>query len=210
MSTTRQHGFSLVEIAVVLIVLTVLSAGAISALRTQTQRAQFAEARNLIDETREALLNYAAVTGALPCPDTSSDGTAGIPGSCGSTGVLHGFVPWKALGIARSDPWGQSLRYAVHVKFTNAATVTLIAESGLSIQRIPAVGAAEELGNSASVVMAVWSTGPDAQSGTSGSPASTVVAEAPGSDDIVSWLSRFVLIGRMLEAGRDVPQGSVP
>ena len=52
---------------------------------------------------RDALIQYAAQSstspGALPCPDTSNDGTAGADngGSC-SAGVI-GRVPWRTLGI---------------------------------------------------------------------------------------------------------------
>lgn len=201
-----EKGFSLAELAVVLVIVAILSAGAISTLRAQNERSQFSQARALLDETREALLNFAAVTGSLPCPDTSADGSIGDPGTCAATGVQQGFVPWRTLGIARQDPWGQPLRYAVHTTFTNPASLTLTATSALNIRRQLSDGTMQDLANSASVVMALWSTGPDAQSTTTGTPNSRVIAESPGSDDIVTWLSRFILVGRMLEAGRDIPQ----
>ena len=205
MTKEFQTGFSLAELAVVLVIVAVLSAGAISTLRAQTERARFAEARALNDETRDALLNYAAVTGALPCPDISFDGSQGNPAMCG-TGVQHGWVPWKTLGLPKTDPWGQPLHYAVHPTFTKATTIALDTKSTIGVQRQLADGSTELLGNADSVVMALWSSGPDARSKTTGSPSNTVFAEAPDSDDVVTWLSRFVLVGRMLEAGRDVPQ----
>ena len=74
--THPPRGFSLVELAIVLSILGLLSIGALSALRIQTERARLAETRELLADAREALLNFAAVSGHLPCPAPDAGGAA--------------------------------------------------------------------------------------------------------------------------------------
>lgn len=201
--TKRSSGFTLVELAIVMVIVALLSAGALTALRVQSERTRTLDAKTMLADAREALLNFAAVTGALPCPDTNDDGD---PDSCAAIGVSRGKVPWKALALPGRDPWGQALRYAVHRKFTDAATLTLSTTSALKVQSVGGSGVVVSLANEEAVAMGLWSTGPDATDNTSGGSNSELVAESPGSDDLVTWVSRFILLGRMLEAGRDVPQ----
>ncbi|MBS1210958.1 MAG: hypothetical protein H6R19_3356 [Proteobacteria bacterium] len=197
------RGFSLLELAVVLVIISLLSAGAITALHVQTERKQQAEAQTLLTEARESLISYAVINGVLPCPDHDADGN---PDACGKTGVEHGGLPWKLLALPAKDPWGQTLHYAVHTNFATGKTISLNTTSNLEIQSKDASGTISSLADEASVVMALWSTGPNTNDNSRGSTDSKLIAESPTSDDTVIWLSRFVMIGRMLEAGRDIAQ----
>lgn len=188
--------------AIALAIIALLSAGAITALQAQNTRNRLLETRAQLSEAREALINFAAVTGALPCPDTNNDGD---PDACPGT-VTRGRLPWRMLGLPSTDVWGQALHYAVHFDFTDAPNLRLSSGSTLGIESQDAAGAFTDLANPANVALALWSSGADATPNPNGSTANNILAEAPNSDDVVIWLSRFVLLGRMLEAGRDIPQ----
>ena len=62
-------GFTLVEMAVVLLILGLLVAGAIGPLETQLEARDRAAALTLLERARDALYGYAVTHGRLPCPD---------------------------------------------------------------------------------------------------------------------------------------------
>ncbi|MDQ7988747.1 MAG: type II secretion system protein [Candidatus Dactylopiibacterium sp.] len=193
------RGFTLIELAIVLLILGVLGSGAFSALSLQIERSRLLEVHAQLHEAREALLNHAAATGALPCPDRSGDGE---PDACNATGVTTGELPWHLLGLPARDPWGQPLRYTAHAAFTGAQPIALASLGGIEILALEAGGATQSLARPDAVVMALWSVGADGLSATAPPLAAhRVVARGPDVDDQAIWLSRFVLIGRMLETG---------
>ncbi|MDZ7829064.1 MAG: prepilin-type N-terminal cleavage/methylation domain-containing protein [Halofilum sp. (in: g-proteobacteria)] len=106
-----QSGFSLIELAVVLVIVGLLVGGGIAALNSATQQTRRIEAERQLQHVRNALYGYAMSEGRLPCPDTTypPDGTE----DCGG-GAEGGAVPWTELGgLGRRDPWGSPLRYRV-------------------------------------------------------------------------------------------------
>lgn len=203
-----QQGFTLAELSVVLIIVAILGVGAITALRVQNERGRFLEARDQLSEAREALLMYAAIKQHLPCPDTNGDGesdcSSNYPDPCLSPNICA--LPWKSLGLAERDPWGQTLRYVVSPEIREGAPkpISLITKGALRITNASGTTLAKE----EAVAFILWSTGPDARDTTKGPSATNFVAEAPGSDDIVLWESLYVTLGRMLESGWDAPTGN--
>ena len=72
MNTPRsQRGFSLIELAVVLVIVGLLVGGGIAALNSATQQTRRIEAERQLIHVRDALYGYAMSEGRLPCPDTS-------------------------------------------------------------------------------------------------------------------------------------------
>lgn len=203
----KTRGFTLTELAIVLLILALLGSGALSALRIQTERARFGEARSQVAEAREALLNYAAVERRLPCADANDDGEPDCGQPCpdrdGDGKADSCRLPWAALGVVARDPWGQRLNYLPSANFTHAG-FGLTSTGELSLQDVQ--GGA--LANKEAVAFVVWSTGPDTSDSTKTSIPQSLTPEAPGTDDIVMWTSRFVLLGHMLEAGWDAPAGN--
>ena len=73
-NTFRQRGFSLLEMAIVLLVIGLLLGGALIPLSVQMEKRDRDSTRQQLLDMREALIGYALVNGRLPCPDTDGDG----------------------------------------------------------------------------------------------------------------------------------------
>ena len=140
----RTRGFSLIELAVVLVVVSFLLGGLLIPLSSQISQRDREDTAHRLDQAREALFGFALAYGYLPCPmnpDTSkaqakpTDSTYGeetprdlLTGKCT---LDAGILPWKTLGLsfsydswghgrsAQSDPWLGYFRYAVDPNFSN-------------------------------------------------------------------------------------------
>ena len=197
-------GFSLVELAISIVILAILAGGAISLLRLQTMRAQNAETRSQLQDAREAFINYAAVKAVLPCPATNLDGTSDACSGAINV-VAKGRLPWKELGLPAVDVWGQSLYYAVTRTYMQSSTLGLNTDGTIELEAKLVGGTTASLANNKSLAFVVWSSGADSTNASASASASIVIGEAPDSDDLVVWVSRYIVLGRMLEAGRNVP-----
>jgi prepilin-type N-terminal cleavage/methylation domain-containing protein len=116
----REQGFSLLELAIVLLIVGLLLGGLIMPLGSRVDQQRIESTRQQLEEVREALTGYALANDALPCPATpASNGQA----SATATGCTrqHGFVPAATLGLPGGrnpdqlllDAWGNPLRYSV-------------------------------------------------------------------------------------------------
>ena len=133
MSESRRRaieGFSLVEIAVVLVIISVLVTIVAVPLATQIEQRRGDETRKQIELAKEALIGFAMANGRLPCPadpnPMSTNGTASHcqlgTGSCTATTVTttailahgkcaysNGMLPAVTLGIAPVDAQGYAV-----------------------------------------------------------------------------------------------------
>jgi prepilin-type N-terminal cleavage/methylation domain-containing protein len=127
MTRRHQKGFSLLEIAVALGIVGILTAGALRLFTTYAEREQETSTARTIAQVEDALVLHAARTGRLPCPadSTPKADEAGREqslggGRCASGADMEG-VPWRTLGIARDkifDGWGNRITYAVDPSLT--------------------------------------------------------------------------------------------
>ncbi len=125
------QGFTLIEMAIVLIIITLVVGGALVPLGAQIEQRQRSETQKSLDEAKEALIGYALTNNKLPCPaSATSNGLeqrdasgACSTASASTTSVVSGFLPWSTLGLNRQDAWGNMFRYAVTTDFTNPQIV---------------------------------------------------------------------------------------
>ncbi len=123
-------GFTLVELAIVLFVITLLLGGMLTPLSQQIAERQNSDTRHALENARIALIGYAlshrdnAGKPYLPCPDRHGGGGSGdgeedrlSDGRCAS---VVGGLPWHTLGVAETDAWGNRLGYAVSPDYADA------------------------------------------------------------------------------------------
>ncbi|MDO9227221.1 MAG: type II secretion system protein [Pseudomonadota bacterium] len=122
----RTKGFTLVELAIVLFVITLLLGGMLTPLSQQIAERQNSETRHTLEAARTALAGYALShrdsldRPYLPCPDQA--GGDGIEDRLadGRCAVVVGGLPWHTLGVAETDAWGNRLGYAISPDFADA------------------------------------------------------------------------------------------
>ncbi|MBI2994662.1 MAG: prepilin-type N-terminal cleavage/methylation domain-containing protein [Gammaproteobacteria bacterium] len=117
MTPNRLRGFSLVELAMVLFIISLLLGGLLVPLASQLEARQRNAALEQLDLIKEALIGFAIINGRLPCYTSETDPTNAYYGiedtedpgkTCNPTGLTSdGILPWKTLGMASGlDPWG--------------------------------------------------------------------------------------------------------
>lgn len=250
----EQGGFTLVEMAIVLIIVLLLMSGLAASLSGEADNRARNETERTLSEIHDALLGFAATQSRLPCPaapalmgqgsgsESLAIGNPGPGGHCSHP--YDGMVPGLALGLSPTDPqgyvldgWNRRIRYAVtegsgsHAyAFTTPSTPTTGMKGNANLTTPPSLnnlnpdlivcsslngaGCATNATLTNHAVAILFSlgkngagTGSDENENRNGdaifvSHAPTVSNAAGGEfDDLVIWLSPYILYGRMITAG---------
>lgn len=153
---TNDSGFTLLEIAIVMVIIGLLTGGGVSLMTMLTERKARNETVEYLQQTRAALLSYAVNNGRLPWADGNPAGSAdGLEDS----GVTNGFLPYRTLQMAPSDPYKRVLRYEVSANLVaNRAATCAALRSGLATR--PLVMDADGAAATFSVAVTLVSAGP--------------------------------------------------
>lgn len=187
----RSSGFTLTELAVVLVIVALLIGGMLLPLSAQQDIHARSSTQERLTEVRDALIGYALANDRLPCPAApNATGVESPAGGGTCTNPYNGFVPAITLGLTPQDSsgylldgWGSEssnrVRYAVTTSNTDAFTTTngmktvtiatlgpdlRVCNSGSNVQNAGTATAACSAGNSLSdsVVAIVYSVGKNA------------------------------------------------
>lgn len=220
-------GFSLVELTIVLIIVSLLASGLLFGIAAQRNAAETSDARRQLENIHEALVGYAMANGRLPCPApanlASGDPSAGIAATppCEDS-AQHGVLPWVTLGLPESDPWGNRFSYSASNIYTAAKGAE--AQASFSLASVGNINVKESAGSTTSIASelpavvvshgsksagAYQSSGAKLP-GASGDEAENAdadlsfVAHAPGGsfDDLLIWIAPSILKAKMVAAGR--------
>ncbi|HID98746.1 MAG TPA: prepilin-type N-terminal cleavage/methylation domain-containing protein [Thiotrichaceae bacterium] len=112
----HQHGFTLIELAVVLTIIALLIGSLLIPLTTQIDVAKIRSTEKTLDQVKEALIHYAVANNRLPCPATDVD--TGLEVNTVMNCQMEGYFPWANLGMGRYDAWGNPFIYRVDQTYT--------------------------------------------------------------------------------------------
>jgi prepilin-type N-terminal cleavage/methylation domain-containing protein len=222
------HGFTLIELAIVLVIITFLIGGLAMPLSAQIQARRVAETRQIMEEAREAIVGFAMthqIAGQpyLPCPDTVGDGVENrdAAGICSSE---EGLFPWVTMGTAGQDAWGNRLRYRVTAAFADGSAG--FSSTDVGNLQVCSSSACTTVDVASNVPVVLVSHGPNGRGArnvsgnTQANPSGAdelentnndinFVSRAPASaeaaggefDDLVVWISDSLLRSRVCPAG---------
>jgi len=119
--SSRQHGFTIIEIAIVLLVVSVMLGYTVAMFPVQQELKQYRKVNDEMQEIMDALTGFAQVNGRLPCADGDNDGLEDWPGGVADCVSWYGNLPARTLALNGSysqggvllDPWGTPYRYQV-------------------------------------------------------------------------------------------------
>ncbi len=233
-NTKRNRGFTLLEMALVMVVMALLLSGLMRPLLNNREQLMQRRDALLLADAREALLGFAARQGRLPCPATATSGGAEVIAAAGCVSY-GGYIPVVQLGLSGPldaqgrllNPWSVPLRYSLSNADTDVDGVADFAVSGamrdvglaqlqgtLKVHHWPG-GDCDQLQLRASHVVALlYSPGKvqhtsDAETlnramGSEYATGAYSQSQACGFDDRLSWVSDSALFSLMLRA-RQLP-----
>jgi prepilin-type N-terminal cleavage/methylation domain-containing protein len=142
----RGSGFTLIELAMVLFIVSLLIGGLLMPLAAQNEIRGRQETERALSNIRDALIGFAVINGRLPCPadrtiasgaaNAGMEATAGtgatLTCACASVGSpvakvgmpactsnsVTGVLPWATLGLPETDAWDQRFDYRVDAVFS--------------------------------------------------------------------------------------------
>lgn len=137
------RGFSLLEMAIVLMIIGLVLGGMLAAIGNSTDSIRRTNAETAMKQIEDALYGFAQANTRLPCPATNgSSGLEAIdaPVANGVCTEDHGFVPTVTLGLFGNvnsdglllDPWGNPYRYSVAASATGSGARAFTSVTGLS------------------------------------------------------------------------------
>lgn len=116
-------GFTLVEMAVVLVIVGLLLGGLLVPITAQMDLRNYSDEKKSMEDINAALLGFAMSNGYLPCPAiSSSNGTEDRTGNTCTGAKRVGFLPWATLGLHKLDSWGHLYRYSVTLAYADSTT----------------------------------------------------------------------------------------
>lgn len=206
----QQRGFSLLEMAIVILALSLILASVVQFLRVQSESNALQETDQQLQVIREALLGFATLNEKLPCPAADENGQV-----ANSYCAKEGYLPWVDLAIDGRDAWGNVFRYRIDENFAATIPTDLQTKNNFKIKNVKgdtdwtvtndSATCPSSTGDCSRVVAIFFSTGANKQadSRNTGGDATYAYDEYTEQfDDRLLWLGTSDLVGGMLRVGK--------
>jgi len=111
-----ESGFTLIEMAIVLIIVGIMVSVVASVLPSLLQSAKIKEAKTLLEKADNAIQGYSMANHRLPYADSGTDGTE-------DSGTYVGNLPFRTLGLSSgNDVWQNPVKYCVYEDLTTTTS----------------------------------------------------------------------------------------
>ena len=225
---TKINGFTLVEMAIVLVIVGLLLKTLFTPLTAQRELRSIESTQQSLRQISDALNGFIILKGRLPCPSTQADPTNVNYGledaTCSASYAAEGYLPWKTLGMLETDAWATRRtavgstwdgywRYRIDRNFTNASTFNSNILSTGSPWGTDLLTVRDSSGNAITSsterpIAIVYSLGSNLTANgqnatfeaTSGIYESNSITS--GFDDMLIWINRPTVVNRMVNAGK--------
>lgn len=105
---SNRSGFTLIELAIVIIIVGIIISIVASVLPSLIGSSKIRQARAQLEKADNALQGYSIANFRLPFADNNGDGLE-------DAGVFSGTLPYRTMGLSSgTDVWGNAIRYAVY------------------------------------------------------------------------------------------------
>ena len=198
----NSRGFTLVEMAIVLVIVGLLVSAFLTPLSAQRDLKDYAETQKNLVEIKESLIGYAFTHGYLPCPAISaSNGAEDRTGAtCTDPGTgpkRVGYLPWAELGVSKLDSWNHLYRYSVTLAYTNSlAKITLSTLADIKIQTRNSLGSLVDLTNANVIPFVVVSMGKNGLGATNDDGSLNVDTSATNTDEETNVGGTTIFVSR--------------
>jgi prepilin-type N-terminal cleavage/methylation domain-containing protein len=210
-----QKGFSLIEVAIVLIIVGLMMSAFLMPLAAQMDSRDYRMSRKSLEDIKEALYGYAVVNGRLPCPDINGDGFEDACSTTANNATTGGDLPWMTLGVERIDPWGNPFRYRINDAFgTTFSLATAPITNGIINVYTDSTLTTRIASGVTAIIYSSGKNGAIQPPSSADELENTAVAGGtydrnfvshdftPTFDDTVVWISPNILFNRMVTAGK--------
>lgn len=103
----NEKGFTLLELAMVMVIIGLLAGGGVSLMGMLSERKMRNEASEYLNDAKNSLINFAKIHGRLPWADSDWDGDQ-------DTGASVGTFPYLDLSFKPSDSYNRVLVYELN------------------------------------------------------------------------------------------------
>lgn len=193
-----KSGFTLVEMAMVLLILGLLTSSFIIPMGAQIDNNHLKTTDQQLSRIKEALLGYAIRNRQLPCPSSSTLGTQDT-----TLCAQEGFLPWADLGVEGRDAWGSYFRYRADSKHSSNGSYNTTIPSSIDVLEVD--NKAATVNYVTNTVAIFYSLGKNKTADADNATADQIYTHddfVPNSfDDRLIWISDAELVSRLAAAG---------